>query len=143
MNVRESQAASRNLGIELKILGERSPNDLDEMIATARESSALVVADDAEFTAERLRIAELALRNHLPTVSGLKELVEAGGLAAYGASFSELYRRVARHVQRILLGASPADLPVEQPAKFEFVLLRTARALGLVVPPSLLARATR
>jgi len=78
----------------------------------------------------------------LPTISGLRELAEAGGLMAYGASFGELYRRAASHVNRILQGTNPSDLPVEQPAKFEFVLnMRTANALGLTVPPSVLARA--
>ncbi len=104
--------------------------------------SALVVADDAKFTAHRSQIAELALRNNLPTVSGLREMVEAGGLMAYGASFRELYRRAASHVYEILRGAKPADLPVEQPTKFELAInLKTANALGLEVPPTLLARA--
>jgi putative ABC transport system substrate-binding protein len=101
-----------------------------------------VVADDAEFTSLRVQIAELALRNRLPTVFGLREMVEAGGLMGYGASFAELYRRAASHVHKILQGAKPADLPVEQPIKFEFVLnARTAKALGLEIPPTLLARA--
>ena len=140
--VHESQAAARNLGIELQIVSERDPNDLDEIFAALQGSSAVVVADDAEFTAGRARIAELALKSRLPTISGLKEMVEAGGLLAYGASFGELYRRAASHVYKILQGVNPADLPVEQPAKFEFVLnMRTAKALGLTVPPTLLARA--
>ena len=101
-----------------------------------------MVADDAEFTDHRAQIAELALRNRLPTISGLREMVEAGGLMAYGASFGELYRRAASHVHKILQGVNPADLPVEQPIKFEFVInMRTANALGLTIPPSLLARA--
>jgi len=140
--VHESQAAARNLGIELQIVSERDPSDLDGIFAALQGSSALVVADDAEFTAGRARIAELALKSRLPTISGLKEMVEAGGLLAYGASFGELYRRAASHVYKILQGVNPADLPVEQPAKFEFVLnMRTAKALGLTVPPTLLARA--
>jgi putative ABC transport system substrate-binding protein len=140
--VHETQAAARNLGIELQIVSERDPNDLDGMFATLQGLSALVVADDAEFTADRARIAELALKSRLPTISGLREMVEAGGLLAYGASFGELYRRAASHVYKILQGVNPADLPVEQPAKFEFVLnMRTAKALGLTVPPTLLARA--
>jgi putative ABC transport system substrate-binding protein len=107
-----------------------------------RGSNALVVADDAEFTAQRTRIAELALRSQLPTVSGLREMAEAGGLMAYGASFRELYRRAASQVHKILQGVNPADLPVEQPTKFEFVLnMRTAKALGLTIPSSLLALA--
>jgi len=140
--VHESQVAARNLGIGLQIVSERDPNDLDGIFAALQGSSALVVADDAEFTAGRARIAELALKSRLPTISGLKEMVEAGGLLAYGASFGELYRRAASHVYKILQGVKPADLPVEQPAKFEFVLnMRTAKALGLTVPPTLLARA--
>ena len=140
--VKESQAAARNLGIELKILNERDPGDIDRLLATLKGADALVIADDAEFTADRARIAELALKMHLPTISGLKELAEAGGLIAYGASFGELYRRAASHVHKILQGTSPSDLPVEQPAKFELVLnMRTAKAIGLAIPHSVLARA--
>jgi ABC-type uncharacterized transport system substrate-binding protein len=140
--VKESQAAARNLGIGLKILNERDPGDIDRLFATLKGAGALVIADDAEFTADRGRIAELALKMHLPTISGLKELAEAGCLVAYGASFGELYRRAASHVHKILQGTNPSDLPVEQPAKFELVLnMRTAKAIGLTIPPSVLARA--
>jgi ABC transporter substrate binding protein len=98
-----------------------------------------LVADDAEFTAHRATIAELALKRRMPTVSGLREMVDAGGLMAYGASFGELYRRAASHVHKILQGGGPANLPVEQPTRFELVLnLRTARALGVEVPTTLL-----
>jgi putative ABC transport system substrate-binding protein len=140
--VQESKVASRTLGIELKFLIKRSPIDIDEVFVSAGGSSALLVADDAEFTANRALIAELAIQNHLPTVSGLKEMVEAGGLLAYGANFGALYRRAANQVYKILQGISPARIPVEQPTKFDFVLnMRTAKALGLAVPPSLLVRA--
>src|SRR5262245_17448473 len=140
--VQESQTAARNLGIDLQIENERTPDDLDGIFVAVKGSSALVVADDAEFTAHRGKIAELALRHQLPSVSGLREMVEAGGLMAYGASFRDLYRRAASHVHKILQGANPSDLPVEQPTKFEFVLnMRTAKALGLTIPPSLLALA--
>jgi putative ABC transport system substrate-binding protein len=140
--VQESRNAVRQLGIELEILTERNPNDLDAIFAGVSRPSALVVADDAEFTALRTRIAELALKHQLPSVSGLRELVQAGGLMAYGASFRDLYRRAASQVHKIMQGASPADLPVEQPVKFEFVLnMRTAKALGRTIAPSLLARA--
>ena len=94
---------------------ERNSEDLDGIFVAVQGSSALVVADDAEFTAHRVQIAELALKNQLPTVSGLREMVEAGGLMAYGASFGELYRRAASQVHKILQGVNPADLPVEQP----------------------------
>lgn len=138
----EIKVAARTLGIELKILIERSPINFEEVFVAAQGSRALVVADDAEFTANRALIAELAIKNQLPTVSGLKEMVQAGGLFAYGANFGDLYRRAAKQVDKILQGISPADLPIEQPTKFEFVLnMRTAKALGLSIPPSLLARA--
>jgi putative ABC transport system substrate-binding protein len=140
--VRESQLAAQTMGIELQVEIERMPADLEGIFASARTANAIVVADDAEFTARRDQIAELALRNRLPNVSGLRELAEAGGLMAYGASFGDLYRRAASHLHKILQGASPADLPIEQPTKFEFILnMRTAKALGLVIPPSLLALA--
>ena len=140
--VQESQTAARSMGIQLQIETERHPRDLAGIFVATRGANALVVADDAEFTDHRAQIAELALRNRLPTISGLREMVEAGGLMAYGASFGELYRRAASHVHKILQGVNPADLPVEQPIKFEFVInMRTANALGLTIPPSLLARA--
>jgi putative ABC transport system substrate-binding protein len=126
--VRESQVAARELGIELQIERERDAQGIDRMFAAVRGASALVVADDAEFTAHRAQIAEFALRYQMPTISGLREMVEAGGLMAYGASFGELYRRAASHVHKILRGANVADLPVEQPTKFELVLnIRTSR----------------
>jgi ABC-type uncharacterized transport system substrate-binding protein len=140
--VEESRAAAKNLGIELFILTESDPNDLGAIFTAAQGSRALLVADDAEFTAHRDRIAEMALRNQLPTVFGFREMVEAGGLMAYGANFGDLYRRAASQVHKILQGANPADVPVEQPTKFEFVLnMRTAKAFGLSIPPSLLALA--
>jgi putative tryptophan/tyrosine transport system substrate-binding protein len=140
--VRESQTAARNLGIELQVEIERKPKDLEGIFAAAQGAGAVVVADDAEFTSQRDQIAELALKNRLPTMSGLRELAEAGGLMAYGASFGDLYRRAASHVYKSLQGANVADIPIEQPVKFEFVLnMRTAKALGLTIPPSLLALA--
>ena len=140
--VLESKIAARNLGINLQIENEHSPDDLDGIFIAVKGANALVLADDAEFTAHRARIAELALTHQLPFVSGLREMAETGGLMAYGASFRELYRRAASHVYKILRGTNPADLPVEQPTKFEFVLnMRTAKALGLTIPASLLALA--
>jgi putative ABC transport system substrate-binding protein len=102
----------------------------------------LVVGDDTEFTTFRTKIAELAIRNKLPTIHGLREMVDAGGLIAYGASFHDLYRRAASQVKKILQGVKPGDIPVEQPTKFEFVVnARTAQALGLTLSPMLLTRA--
>ena len=140
--VKESKTAAGNLGIELQIEIERDPKDLEGVFVAARGASALLVADDAEFTAHRAQIADLALKNQLSTVSGLRELAEAGGLMTYGPSFDELYWRAAGQVYKILQGVNIADLPIEQPVKFDFVLnMRTATALGLTIPPSLLALA--
>src|SRR5262245_60696671 len=140
--VRESQAAAQSMGIALQIENTRDANDLDAIFHAMNGARALLVADDAEFTARRAELAQLGIKHRLPTVSGLKEMVEAGGLMAYGGSFAELYRRAASHVHKILQGMSPADLPVEQATRFELVLnLKTAKALGLDVPPTLLARA--
>ena len=140
--VKEAELAARTLGIELQILTVRDPTDLEGALGSAQAASALLVVDDAVFTDERSKIAELALKNRLPTISGLRETVDAGGLMAYGPHYGDLYRRAARQVHELLKGAKPADLPVEQPTKFELVInLKTAKALGLTVPPSLLARA--
>jgi putative tryptophan/tyrosine transport system substrate-binding protein len=101
-----------------------------------------VLGDDTEFTTFRTKIAELAINNKVPTIHGLREMVDAGGLLSYGASFHDLYRRAASQVKKILQGVKPGDLPIEQPTKFELVInLKTANALGLDVPPTLLARA--
>ena len=130
------------LGIELQILTVRDPTDLEGALSSAQAASALLVVDDAVFTAQRSKIAELALKNGLPTMSGLRETVDAGGLMAYGPHYGDLYHRAATHVHKILKGAKPADLAIEQPTKFELVInLKTAKALGLTVPPAMLARA--
>jgi putative ABC transport system substrate-binding protein len=140
--VQESQAAARSMGIALQIAAERDPKEIDGLFAAMQGAGALVVADDAEFTALRAEIAQLGLKHRIPTVSGFREMVEAGGLMAYGGSFGELYRRAASHVRKILQGMSPGDLPVEQSTKFELLLnLRTAKALGVEIPATLLARA--
>jgi putative ABC transport system substrate-binding protein len=139
--VEESRSAAQKLGIELQVLTERHPDDLEKLLVEARASDALVVGDDTEFTAYRSQIAELAVKNRLPTIHGLREMVDAGGLIAYGASFHDLYRRAASQVKKILQGVKPGDLPIEQPSKFEFVVnMRTAKALGLDLPPILFAR---
>jgi len=140
--VREVELAARTLGMQLQILTVRDPGDFEGAFSSAQGASALLQADDAMLTAHRTRIADLALKNRLPTMSGLSETVEAGGLMSYGPHYGDLYRRAATQVHKILTGAKPADLPVEQPTKFEFVInLKTAKALGLTIPRSILARA--
>jgi putative ABC transport system substrate-binding protein len=105
-------------------------------------AEALVVDNDALFSYHRKELADLALKHHLPTMSDLREHVEAGGLMAYTVHDPDLYRRAATYVDKILKGAKPADLPVEQPTRFELVINgKTAKALGLTIPPSVLARA--
>jgi len=140
--IQQSRFAAEKLGLALDVLTERQPADLEKLIVDARAFDALVVGDDTEFTTFRNKIAELAISNKVPTIHGLREMVDAGGLMAFGPSFHDIYRRVASQVKKILQGVKPGDLPVEQPAKFEVVVnVRTARALGLQLPPMLMARA--
>jgi putative ABC transport system substrate-binding protein len=109
---------------------------------TAQRVEGLLVLRDAEFRAHRAEIVAHAARGRLPTMYGLREEAEAGGLMAYGASVPQLFRRAATYVDKILRGAKPGELPVEQPTTFELVInLKTAKTLGLVVPPSLLGQA--
>jgi putative ABC transport system substrate-binding protein len=140
--MKETETAARALGVQVQVLSVSDATDLEGSISSAKGASALIVADDAVFTTRRTQIAELALKSRLPTASGLRETVDAGGLMSYGPHYKDLYRRAATHVHKILQGAKPADLSIEQPTKFEFVLnMRTAKALGVTVPPMLLARA--
>jgi putative ABC transport system substrate-binding protein len=109
---------------------------------TRERAGALTVLSNSLFFNQRRRLVDLAAKNRLPTVYSVREFVDAGGLMAYGPNFAEVYRRAATFVDRILKGAKPADLPVEQPTKFELVInLKTAKALGLTIPPSVLGRA--
>jgi putative ABC transport system substrate-binding protein len=138
------KTAARSLGVELLLLDARGPDEFDGAFAAiAKERvGALFVFGDPMFGVHRARLADLAAQNRLPTMYTNRPHVEAGGLMCYGPSFSDLWRRAASYVDKILKGAKPADLPVEQPTKFELVInLKTAKALGLTVPPSLLARA--
>ena len=142
--VREAESAARKLGVPLQVLPVSTPGDLEATFSAARGMSALIVVDDAVFTANRARIAELALKHRMPTVCGLSDLVEAGGLMSYGPHYGDLYRRAATQVHKILSGAKPGDLPIEQPTKFELTInLKTAKALGLKVPESFLLRADK
>ncbi len=109
---------------------------------TKARAGALTVLPSAMFLGERRRLVDLAAKNRLPAVFPLREFVDVGGLMSYGANLADLNRRAATYVDKILKGAKPGDLPVEQPTKFELVInLKTAKAIGLTIPPSLLARA--
>jgi putative ABC transport system substrate-binding protein len=147
MHVKETEAAARTLGLTLQPVSVRRPDEIPGAFVTmSREhTDGLIVLSDPMFDGsirERTRIVELVAKNRLPTMYSIRELVQAGGLMSYGPSQTELFRRAARYVDKILRGVKPADLPVEQPTKFEMVInLKTARALGLTIPPSVLARA--
>jgi len=144
--LREAEAAARALGVRLQTLEARDPQEIDSAFAamTRERAGALVILADAILTNQRRQIAELAAKRRLPAVYGVSEYAEAGGLMFYGPSSLDLERRAATFVDKILKGAKPADLPVEQPSKFELVInLKTAKALGLTMPPSLLQRADR
>jgi putative ABC transport system substrate-binding protein len=122
----------------------READDLEGAFAAMKRSgvAAVIELPDAMFYAQRRRIADLAVKHRLPVMSTFRDFVEAGGLMAYGADIHDLIRRSAAYVDKILRGAKPADLPVEQAAKFEFVInIKAAKAIGLAVPPSLLFRA--
>ena len=141
-HTKEAERAARALGVSLHVVAARDVSELEKAISAAQGAGALLVVDDSVFTAQRRKIAELALKNQLPTMYGHRDMVQAGGLMTYGPDYGDLYRRAAKHVHKILQGSKPADLPIEQPSKFELVInIKTAKALGLTVPPSLLARA--
>jgi putative tryptophan/tyrosine transport system substrate-binding protein len=138
------KTAARSLGVRLLILDARGPEQFDAAFSAMVKDrvTALFVFGDPMFSVHRTRLAELAARNKLPSMYTNRLHVEAGGLMCYGSSFADLWRRAAIYVDKLLRGAKPADLPVEQPTKFELVInLNTAKALGLTVPQSLLARA--
>jgi putative tryptophan/tyrosine transport system substrate-binding protein len=142
--IRDTKAAARALGVRLDAVTVRRATELEVAFSTiARERPAVLLIISAPmFFGERRRLADLALKHRLPTVHADPEYAEAGGLIAYGINLSELFRRAAVYVDKILKGAKPADLPVEQPTKFELVInLKTAKALGLTIPQSLLLRA--
>jgi ABC-type uncharacterized transport system substrate-binding protein len=139
----EVRTMARTLGVEVVTLEIRRAQDIPPAFELLKDGAdALYIPQDALFISELNRINTLALSARLPTMLGSGENVEAGGLMSYGANFPDMFRRAAAYVDKILHGAKPADLPVEQSTKYELVInLKTAKALGLEVPPSLLARA--
>jgi putative ABC transport system substrate-binding protein len=139
----EVQAAARTLGLEFVIAEVRRAEDIAPAISALKNrAEALYVVGDALVIAQRIRLVTLPLSAKLPTIYNSREYVDAGGLMSYGPNFPDLFRRAADHVDKILRGAKAADLPIEQPTKFDLIInLTTAKALGITVPPTLLARA--
>jgi putative ABC transport system substrate-binding protein len=142
--IAEAEAAGPQLGVAVVPVGVRDANDLEGAISKISTDNfqAIVVTHDGLFYVQRKRLADLALERRLPTIGFASEQWEAGVLATYGPNVPTLYRRAGAFIDKILKGANPADLPVEQPTKFELLInLRTAKAIGITVPPTLLARA--
>jgi putative ABC transport system substrate-binding protein len=142
--LRQLEGAARALGVQLRVVQAGRPAEIDAAFVAMRSQrvGGVLVLRDSFFNAQRTQIAALAAKSRLPAVYGFSEHAEAGGLMTYGASVKVMYRRAATYVDKILKGAKRADLPVEQPTKFELVInLKTAKALGLTIPPSLLQRA--
>ena len=145
-SVRQAGAAAQTLGIKLQPLDIRASEDLDGAFAAIRKDrpDALFILADRIFLHNRQRIMDLAAEQRLPSVNAYEELVEAGGLLSYGPSYEDMHRRAAIYVDKILKGAKPRTLPIEQPTKFSFTInLKTARALGLTIPSQLLGLADR
>ena len=141
-----TEAGAKQFGVRLQILEARSPNELEEAFraATKGKAGALIVIVDALFAAEQKQIANLGIEHRLPEMFDQNHFVEAGGLMSYGANPADLFRRAATYVDKILKGAKPGDLPVEQPTKFELVInLKTANQIGVLIPQSVLYRADR
>jgi putative ABC transport system substrate-binding protein len=144
MELKNTQAAARTLQVEIQSLEVRSPEDLDDKFKAMVKgrAEALVILADPVTNTHRAKIIQSAAKRRLPTMFNQKAPVHAGGLVSYGTNYEASFRRAAIHVDKILKGAKPADLPVEQPTKFELVInLKTAKALGLTIPQSLLQRA--
>ncbi len=140
--IRQAELAARARGVQLQVLAVRNAGDFERVFREARGASGVIQLDDVIFTSHRRQVVELARKYRLPTIYGFKEFVHAGGLMAYGPDYPDLYRRAATYVDKIFKGANPADLPIEQPTKFELAInFKTAKALGLAIPPSLQVRA--
>jgi putative ABC transport system substrate-binding protein len=141
--VREARIAAQSLTIQVQAVEAREPGDLDAAFGAmaAERAGAVLILGDGMFILHQERIADLVAKSRLPTI-GSRDMVNTVGLMSYGASGTELFRRAATYVDKILKGAKPADLPIEQPTKYELVInLKTAKTLGLTIPQSLLLRA--
>jgi putative ABC transport system substrate-binding protein len=142
----EIDLAARAFGVKLQHLDVLSPKDIGSAFqaATNRRADAVLVLVGGVFLSQRKQIADLAVKSRLPAIYGRAEFVEDGGLMTYGVNVADLFRRAAVYIDKILKGAKPADLPVEQPLKFEFIVnLKAAKQIGLTIPPNVLARADR
>ena len=143
--LRETEFAAGAVDVELRYLDVQDLKDVGTAFEASKgRADAVLVLQSPVVTAHPKQFAELAAKNRLPTIYWSSEFVEAGGLMSYGVSFTDLYRRAATYVDKIVKGAKPADIPVEQPKKFELVInLRAAKQIGLTIPPNVLARADR
>ena len=142
--LKAAEVAARTLGVRLQVVEARGPDDFDRAFSemTRARTDALIVLTSARLLQERRRLVDLTAKSRLPAMYPLREYVDAGGLMSYGPNPLDLFRRAATYVDKILKGAKPADLPVEQPTKFELVInLKAAKALGLTIPASVLVRA--
>jgi putative ABC transport system substrate-binding protein len=142
--LKAAEVAARALGVRLQVVEARGPAAFDRAFSdlTRARAGAVTVMGSSMLFGERRRLVDLAAKNRLPAVYSSREYVDAGGLMSYGANTPDMFRRAATYVDKILKGAKPGDLPIEQPTKFELVInLKTAKALGLTIPPSLLQRA--
>lgn len=143
---KETRAAARSLGVEIQPLEVRSPDDFDAAFKSAALAKAhgLIILQSPLTVGQRKQIADLALKDRLPTMVAESGLLDRGGLMSYGPDYADLYHRAATYVDKILKGVQPADLPVERPVRFEFVVsLKVAKQLGVTIDPQVLARATR
>ena len=145
LTFKELEIAAKALRVQLQSLQVRGPNDFEGAFQAARErAGSLVVIQDVVTVTYLKRIVDLAAKNRVPAIYMEKEFAEAGGLMSYGPSQPDMFRRAATYVDKILRGTKPADLPVEQPTKFELVInLKAAKQIGLTIPPNVLARADR
>ncbi len=144
--LKETELAAGALGVKLQYLDVREPKDIEIAFREASKghAEAVLMLVSPVLNTQRMRIVDLAVRNQVPAVYGQQEFVEAGGLMTYGVSLTDLFRRAATYVDKILKGAKPADLPVEQPTKFEFIInLKAAKQIGLTIPPNVLVRADK
>ena len=145
-SLKETELAAGALAVQVQYLDVRNPGDIETAFRAASKgrAEAVLVLTNIFFISHRTEIVDLALKSRLPIMYGAPDYVEGGGLMSYGTSRIDLFRRAATYVDKILKGAKPGDLPVEQPTKFELVInLKTAKQIGLTIPPSVLARADK